>query len=89
MELLEKYPPATENEIAVAEQKMGKTIPKVYKEFLRNMNGASLNECVFYDTESMVEMYECNEFGKYAPDYLSIGNDNGDREIIMKAEEDF
>ena len=28
------------------------------------------------------------EFAKYAPNYLSIGNDNGDRELVIKAEKD-
>ena len=47
-----------------------------------------LNLCVLYDTDSIVEMYKVNEFAKYAPNYLSIGNDNGDRELVIKAEKD-
>ena len=45
-----------------------------------------MNLCVLYDTQSIVESYECNEFAEYAPGYISIGNDNGDRELIIKAE---
>ena len=35
---------------------------------------------------SMGYFYESNEFAEYAPGYISIGNDNGDRELIIKAE---
>lgn len=45
-----------------------------------------LDLCVLYDTHRIVESYECNEFADYAPGYISIGNDNGDRELIIKAE---
>ena len=41
---------------------------------------------MLYDTNSIVEMYETNEFNEYAPGYFSIGNDNGDYELLMKAE---
>ncbi len=34
--------------------------------------------------KSIIENYECNEFAEYAPGYISIGNDNGDRELIYK-----
>ena len=45
-----------------------------------------MNLCVLYDTQRIVESYECNEFAEYAPGYISIGNDNGDWELIIKAE---
>lgn len=45
-----------------------------------------MNLCVLYDTSTIIESYECNEFSINMPGYISIGNDNGDRELIMKAE---
>ena len=82
----QKNSPATENEINFSENNILGDLPEVYKQFLRETNGMVLNLCVLYDTDSIVEMYKVNEFAKYAPNYLSIGNDNGDRELIIKAE---
>lgn len=86
MEVIEKYSPASEEEIRNAEEMIGGYIPNIYKKFLRETNGLILNNCVLYDTNSIVEMYEINEFKEYAPGYLSIGNDNGDYELLMKSE---
>lgn len=83
---LESYPAASEFEITKAEEKIGHVIPDVYKEFLRLMNGACLDLCLLYGTDDIVERYECNEFAKYAPQYICIGNDNGNSELIMRAE---
>lgn len=85
---IQKNSPATENEIYFSENNILGEIPEVYKQFLRETNGMVLNLCVLYDTDSIVEMYKVNEFAKYAPNYLSIGNDNGDRELLIKAEKD-
>ena len=86
--IFKKNYPATEKDIGFSENSILGEIPEVYKQFLRITNGMILNMCVLYDTDSVVEMYNANEFAKYAPDYLSIGNDNGDRELIIKAEKD-
>lgn len=85
---IEVYPPATEKEIILAEQKISKIIPQIYRDFLKITNGMLLDNCVFYGTETIAEMYKTHEFSEYAPDYISVGNDNGDREIIIKAEKD-
>lgn len=42
--------------------------------------------CVVYGTEDIVESYINNQLSQYAPGYLNIGNDNGDRELIIKAD---
>ena len=86
LEYIEKNNPVTKEEIDFAEKRINGELPKVYKEFLRYANGMVMNLCVLYDTQSIVESYECNEFAEYAPGYISIGNDNGDRELIIKAE---
>lgn len=48
----------------------------------------TLNHCVLYDINSLVEMYDVNEFQKYTSHYFSIGNDNSDRELIMKTQKE-
>lgn len=47
-----------------------------------------MNLCVLYDTSTIIENQECNEFSINMAGYISIGNDNGDRELIMKAEKE-
>ena len=86
LEYIEKNNPVTKEEIDFAEKRINGELPKVYKEFLRYANGMVMNLCVLYDTQRIVESCECNEFAEYAPGYISIGNDNGDRELIIKAE---
>ena len=86
LEYIEKNNPVIKEEIDFAEKRINGELPKVYKEFLRYANGMVMNLCVLYDTKSIIENYECNEFAEYAPGYISIGNDNGDRELIINAE---
>lgn len=86
IEFIQKNEPTTEKEIQLAESQIHGLLPDIYKDFLHLTNGMVLNLCVLYSTSDLIEMYECNEFEKYAPDYISIGNDNGDRELIIKAE---
>lgn len=86
LEYIEKNNPVTKEKIDFAEKRINGELPKVYKEFLRYANGMVMNLCVLYDTQRIVESCECNEFAEYAPGYISIGNDNGDRELIIKAE---
>lgn len=75
-----------QKKIESVEKHIKGTIPKVYKEVLRYVNWIAMNLCVLYDTSTIIETYECNEFSVNMPGYISIGNDNGDRELIMKAE---
>ena len=86
LEYIKKNAPATKEEIENVEKHINGVLPKIYKEFLRQANGMVLDLCVLYDTHRIVESYECNEFADYALGYISIGNDNGDRELIIKAE---
>ena len=86
IDYIQKNAPATKDEIESVEKHINGTIPRVYKEFLRYANGIAMNLCVLYDTATIIESYECNEFSINMPGYISIGNDNGDRELIMKAE---
>ena len=86
IDYIQKNAPAIKDEIEFVEKRINETIPKVYKEFLRYANGIEMNLCVLYDTSTIIESYECNEFHHNMPGYISIGNDNGDRELIIKAE---
>lgn len=88
LEYISKNNPATKEEIKFVESNINGVLPKVYKEFWECTNGIELNLCVLYGTQRIVESYECNEFAQYAPSYISIGNDNGDRELIIKAEKE-
>ena len=86
IDYIQKNAPATKEEIESVEKHIKEMIPKMYKEVLRYANGITMNLCVLYDTSTIIDSYECNEFSVNMPGYISIGNDNGDRELIMKAE---
>lgn len=77
IDYIQKNDPATKEDIEFVEKHINETIPKVYKEFLRYANGIVMNLCVLYDTSTIIESYECNEFSINMPGYISIGNDNG------------
>lgn len=59
LEYIEKNNPVIKEEIDFAEKRINGELPKVYKEFLRYANGMVMNLCVLYDTQSIVESYEC------------------------------
>ena len=80
-----KNTPASEDEIKKIEKSLKLEIPDVYRQFLLRTNGMVYNLCVLYGTDDIVDAYVNNQLAEYAPGYLSIGNDNGDRELIIKA----
>jgi hypothetical protein len=84
----ERKVPANLQEILEVEKELQLTIPEVYKEFLLEMNGAEINDAVLYGTDDLVEMNILHEVREYAPGFISIGSDNGDYELIMKAKKD-
>lgn len=87
LEILEvEEPPVNIDEIKSVEKKINKVIPDVYKSFLLQTNGAVMDYCVLYGTERIVMAEEIHDMKKYAPQYVCIGNDNGDYELVMKAE---
>lgn len=77
--------------ISEIEKRLNIVIPKVYKDFLSD--NADLfsdgimyfNDGVLYDIETLEDTYTTLEFDKYAPEYIPIGNDNGDYELVMKS----
>ncbi|WP_440247908.1 hypothetical protein [Catenibacterium faecis] len=86
IDYIQKNAPVTKEDIESVEKHIKEIIPKVYKKVLRYANGITMNLCILYDTSTIIESYECNEFSINMPGYISIGNDNEDRELIMKAE---
>jgi len=86
--ITDKKVPANLQEIIDVEKELGLTIPDVYKEFLLKMNGAELSDELLYSTDDLVEMNILNEVREYAQGYISIGSDNGDYELLMKATKD-
>ena len=80
--------PASKEEIDAVQEQLHVPIPNVYREFLFRTNGAEFDMRVLYDAASIAEMYEALGFAQYAPEYISIGNDNGDYELVMEARED-
>ena len=78
--------PASEDEIKKIEKSLELEIPDVYRQFLLRTNGMVYNLCVLYGTDDIVDAYINNQLAEYVPGYLSIGNDNGDRELIIKAD---
>jgi len=86
--ITERKVPANLEEIVDIEKKLELTIPEVYKEFLLEMNGAEINYALLYSTDDLVEMNILNEVREYAPGFISIGSDNGDYELLMKAAKD-
>lgn len=77
--------------IAEIEKRLNIIIPKVYKNFLVKNTGLfyngvmCLDDGVLYDIDIIEERYTTLEFDKYAPEYIPIGNDNGDYELVMKS----
>lgn len=86
--LLEWYEPAVEEDIISAEKEIRHTIPDVYKLLLHVTDGAYVDDLALYSVEEIVEAYKQIGFEKYAPEYLSIGSDNGKTELLIKAKQD-
>ena len=63
-------------------------VPDVYIEFLAHNRQRIFNDGVLYDYDEILEKFETLEFSEYASNYIPIGNDNGDYELVMKAEKD-
>lgn len=60
-------------------------IPQVYKDFLEKDLEMIIDDGVLYDIDTIAESYKSLEFAIYAPEYIPIGNDNGDYELVMKS----
>lgn len=74
-----------EARISEVEENLCIIIPKVYKDFLFENNEMNFDDGILYDIDSIEERYTTLEFNKYAPNYIPIGNDNGDYELVMKS----
>ena len=74
-----------EMRISEVEKKLCMIIPKVYRDFLLENKNMDFNDGVLYDIDSIEERYITLEFNKYAPNYIPIGHDHGDNELVMKS----
>ena len=71
--------------ISEIEKKLCMIIPKVYRDFLLENKDMNFNDGILYDVDAIEERYTTFEFNKYAPNYIPIGNNNGDYELVMKS----
>ena len=74
-----------EERIVEVEKHLKIIIPQVYIDFLNENAAMNFDDGVLYDIFSLEERYISLEFDKYAPEYIPIGNDNGDYELVMKS----
>lgn len=72
--------------VIVGVSKMKVIVPDVYMDFLNQNNEKIFDDGVLYDYDEILEMYKLHEYEKYADNLVPIGNDNGDYELVMKAE---
>lgn len=70
------------------ERHMNIIIPNIYKSFLSEKKQLIFDDGVLYDYEEIAERYETLEFAEFAEEYIPIGNDNGDYELVMRAGEE-
>lgn len=71
--------------ISEIEKKLCMIIPKVYRDFLLENKDMNFNDGILYDVDAIEERYITFEFNKYAPNYVPIGNNSGDYELVMKS----
>ncbi len=74
-----------ESKIKEIESKLHIVIPKVYREFLLAGHEMEFDDGILYDIDTIAERYVTLEFAEYAPEFIPIGNDNGDYELVMKS----
>jgi len=85
---IDLYEAATIEEIQQVEKELQIVLPKAYKEFLSVSNGMHGNLAQLYSTDGLIEMNKTYEVQRYAPGYVSVGNDNGGYHLLMRAVED-
>ncbi len=72
------------NEIEQIEEYFGCTLPKTYREFLLLFTEEMKEDIYLYLPELMIERNECYETKKYAPGYITIGDDGGGMAFILE-----
>lgn len=85
---IEIYPPALPGEIDEAEKSLHLVIPNIYKRFLLATNGALGNLASLYGAGQLVEKNKTYQVQEYAPGYVSIGNDHGGCQFLMRAQKE-
>ncbi len=77
-------PPATDEEISMAEKSLGVSMPKGYKEFLLFSNGTQLcgHLAEFHNISRVVSMDKWEKTPDFPSDYVMIADIIGDGEIL-------
>lgn len=65
---------------------MGIVVPDIYMKFLNENKQRIFDDGILYDYEEILERYDTLEFEEYANNLIPIGNDNGDYELVMRAD---
>jgi hypothetical protein len=85
-DILNRNPPATEEQIAGLSRTLGLDLPSEYRQLLRTANGIHADLVCFYSTAEVPERSGTHEVGRYAPGYILIGSAN-DFPILLRAGE--
>lgn len=86
---LETYPPATEETLSALERRLGYALPKIYRRFLLEADGFSLDGgLLMYGTDIIEERNSTFEVAIYAPGYLAIGDTGGSEAIVIRQDDD-
>lgn len=76
----------SENEKGELNRQYKNTFPLSYLDFLQYTNGYlfDASSTLFYSSNEIVERNKTFEVDKYLPDYIAIGDQDGDKLILMK-----
>ena len=73
------------SQLIEVEKNCGIAIPKVFINFISESPQTEFDNGILYHIDQIQAQYFLLEFDKYAPEYIPIGNDNGDYELIMES----
>ena len=77
--------PASPEAIALARAGLHTELPRDYAEILAQADGVVTNHFVLYSCAALVERNVTFEVGVYAPGFVTIGDDNGGRAILLRS----
>ncbi|MBX9623174.1 MAG: SMI1/KNR4 family protein [Gemmataceae bacterium] len=82
--LISVNPPGSAAAIRAAADRLAAALPDEYAAFLAEADGLLANHFVLYSAADLPERNDTYEVAEYAPGYVTIGNDNGGRAIVMR-----
>lgn len=84
--LINRFSPATDEQVAALGQSLGLLLPTEYVDLLRTANGILADLVCFYSAEEVPERNQTYQVAKYAPGYILIGSAN-DFPLLIRAGE--